>query len=409
MNYQLIFKKQTLFAILPSMLLSSCALQSADKRVALESAVGQGVSAATLPAATIPLPPPDEKPKKKIKIALLLDTSNSMDGLIDQARAQLWKLVNELALAKCGNEKPELEIALYEYGNDGLPASEGHVRQVLAFTGDLDQVSEKLFSLRTNGGNEFCGHVIYSATQQLNWENNNTNLQLIFIAGNESFHQGYVSSKESCNTAKEKDIIVNTIFCGDYTGGINLGWQYGANLAGGNYMSIEQNQKTMYIETPYDAEIALLNDKLNATYVNYGSMGYEKKINQEKQDKNASSYGVANTTNRVISKTSKFYSNASWDLVDAYKTKEFDLTKIKEVDLPKELKGKTKEEKEEFIAQKSKEREGVVKQISALNIQRNAFIAEKSKTMNVAGQSLDAAMIKAIRAQAARKNFVFEI
>ena len=31
--------------------------------------------------------------KKKIKIALLLDTSSSMDGLIDQAKSQLWKLI----------------------------------------------------------------------------------------------------------------------------------------------------------------------------------------------------------------------------------------------------------------------------------------------------------------------------
>jgi hypothetical protein len=29
--------------------------------------------------------------KPEIKVALLLDTSNSMDGLIDQAKAQLWE------------------------------------------------------------------------------------------------------------------------------------------------------------------------------------------------------------------------------------------------------------------------------------------------------------------------------
>ena len=33
----------------------------------------------------------DTKPKKNtIKVALLLDTSNSMDGLINQAKTQLW-------------------------------------------------------------------------------------------------------------------------------------------------------------------------------------------------------------------------------------------------------------------------------------------------------------------------------
>jgi len=48
-----------------------------------------------------------------IKVALLLDTSNSMDGLIDQAKSQLWELVNELSYAKCKHEsKPSLQIAL---------------------------------------------------------------------------------------------------------------------------------------------------------------------------------------------------------------------------------------------------------------------------------------------------------
>jgi len=40
-----------------------------------------------------------------IQLALLLDTSNSMDGLIDQAKSQLWKIVNELATSK-KMEKP---------------------------------------------------------------------------------------------------------------------------------------------------------------------------------------------------------------------------------------------------------------------------------------------------------------
>ena len=69
-----------------------------------------------------------------IMIALLLDTSNSMDGLIDQAKSQLWKIVNEVAAAKSGDGKqPNIKIALYEYGNDGLSSDEGFIRQVSAF------------------------------------------------------------------------------------------------------------------------------------------------------------------------------------------------------------------------------------------------------------------------------------
>ncbi|MDO1499220.1 hypothetical protein Q2T40_02855, partial [Winogradskyella maritima] len=79
-----------------------------------------------------------------VQIALLLDTSNSMDGLINQAKSQLWDIVNEFSSAKCGNgTRPNLQIALYQYGNDNLSASEGYVQQVLDFSSDLDEISEK--------------------------------------------------------------------------------------------------------------------------------------------------------------------------------------------------------------------------------------------------------------------------
>ncbi|HLT34344.1 MAG TPA: hypothetical protein VKZ98_11175, partial [Aquaticitalea sp.] len=110
-----------------------------------------------------------EPSKQFIKVALLLDTSNSMDGLIDQAKAQLWEIVNELSYAKCDDNKPNLQIALYEYGNDRLNGDEGYIRQVLAFSNDLDEISKQLFSLTTNGGEEYCGHVIQTSLNQLNW------------------------------------------------------------------------------------------------------------------------------------------------------------------------------------------------------------------------------------------------
>jgi hypothetical protein len=105
---------------------------------------------------------PGKKPA--IQMAILLDTSNSMDGLIDQARTQLWRIVNEFAAAKKGGVTPELDVALYEYGNNGLPAERGYIRQVLPFTTDLDRLSEELFALKTNGGEEYCGQVIAEAT-----------------------------------------------------------------------------------------------------------------------------------------------------------------------------------------------------------------------------------------------------
>ncbi len=92
----------------------------------------------------------DNKPSKKssIQLALLLDTSNSMDGLIDQAKSQLWKIVNELATTKKDRQPVDLYVALYEYGKDAIPAQEGHLRNIVPFTQDLDRISDELFKLK---------------------------------------------------------------------------------------------------------------------------------------------------------------------------------------------------------------------------------------------------------------------
>src|SRR6185436_12759707 len=135
---------------------------------------GSGTVGAATPGPRCPVDParisplaPDHAPL--VQLAILLDTSNSMDGLIDQARSQLWKIVNELAGAHRADRPAELQVALYEYGNNRLSAANGFVRQVLPFTTDLDRISEKLFSLTTFGSEEYCGTVIQTALDQLRW------------------------------------------------------------------------------------------------------------------------------------------------------------------------------------------------------------------------------------------------
>ena len=97
------------------------------------------------------------------QIAILLDTSSSMDGLIHQARTQVWRIVNELGRASYKGQRPQVQVALYEYGKSTLAREQGYVRCIAPFTTDLDRLSENLFALRTCGGEEYCGWVIRDA------------------------------------------------------------------------------------------------------------------------------------------------------------------------------------------------------------------------------------------------------
>lgn len=345
----------------------------------------------------------DKTSNNVVKIALLLDTSNSMDGLINQAKAQLWDIVNKFTAARCGNDgRPGLQIALYQYGNDNLSSREGYVQQVIGFTSDLDEISEKLFSLTTNGGEEFCGTVIQTSLNQLDWGKNKDHLKMIFIAGNEPFTQGKLDYRDAVTNAREKDIVVNTIFCGNYQQGVNTDWKKGAMLTGGEYMAIDHNRHVVHINTPYDDIIIKLNARLNKTYISYGALGSAKMELQSAQDANAMEMEEAVAVKRAVSKSSRLYKNSSWDLVDASEDMEFDISQLREDQLPAELKGKSVDEMETYINEKKAERTAIQKEIQMENARREAYISEKQK--DEAGE-LENAMLNAIQRQAARKNY----
>lgn len=317
--------------------------------------------------------------ENKIQVALLLDTSNSMDGLIDQAKSRLWNIVNTLTTLKYNGQSPQIEIALYEYGNDGI-SDENFIRQVTPLTQDLDLISEKLFALRTDGGSEYCGAVIKDAMSNLKWNDNENSMKLMYIAGNEPFNQGEVDYKEVISSAKKKKIYVNTIYCGNREEGIRSFWQNGATLGDGKYFNIDSDKQVVIIKTPYDKRIYDSNDRLNSTYIYYGKQGSVYKNKQITQDANASMKSESIAVERTVSKSKKnAYNNEHWDLVDkAEKDKDF-VSKIKNEDLPSELKNKSKTEIQKIIADKSADRDKIQKEISELSIQRQKYIDEEMK------------------------------
>jgi hypothetical protein len=339
----------------------------------------------------------------RVQIALLLDTSSSMDGLIDQARRQLWTVVNTFAKARRGSQLAQLEIALYEYGKSSLSSEGGYIRQIVPFTTDLDKVSEELFSLKTNGGEEYCGKVIQQATRNLAWSKSKGDLKLIYIAGNEPFTQGPVSYQTAIADAKEKGITVNTIHCGSAQEGASTGWAAAAKFAQGQALNIDQNRAIAYIAAPQDDEIARLGTELNKTYLGYGRKGEEAKMRQAAQDKNASAYAGSAAT-RAVSKASRAYDSSGWDLVDGTKKGAVKLDQMKDEDLPAELKGKSAAERQAIVDAKTKERAEIQGRIQKLQAEREKFLAEKQKAAAAeGGDTLDKAIIesatKAAKAQ----------
>jgi hypothetical protein len=344
----------------------------------------------------------------KIQVALLLDTSNSMDGLIDQAKSRLWDIVNTLTTLKYKGVTPNIEIALYEYGNDDLSREKNFIRQVTPMTSDLDLLSEKLFTLRTNGGLEYCGAVIQRAVNDIDWGVQGSDMKLIYIAGNEEFNQGGVSYKEAIAQALSKGIYVNTIYCGSREQGIRELWQDGATRAQGKYFNIDSDAKVRYIATPYDDRISECNTRLNDTYIGYGKLGDEKKAVQAMQDANASSISESNKVSRAVSKSKEIYKNESWDLVDKYTSDKEAVKNLKESEIPKEYKGKSKTEIEVIVKEKQAERNKIQSEISDLAKKRQAYIDTEMKKIDAGADDLGKAINSSIIAFSKAKGYEVE-
>ena len=342
-----------------------------------------------------------------IQIGILLDTSGSMQGLIEQAKDQLWMIVNEVAKANRNHRDVRIEVGLFEYGKSSIPRYKGYLRMLSPLTTDLDRVSEALFGLHTNGGEEYAGRVIMEATERFRWSHHRDDLKILIIAGNESFAQGDVPYRAAIREARREGIIVNTIFCGNRMEGRQLEWANGARIGGGKYFNIDHNYRRAHITTPYDDEIIALGKQLNQTYLTYGTKRVRKakEANIYRQDANSRAVSKTSYVERNLVKAKQQYTTARTDLITAYMQDKAVLKKISPDRLPDHLQGKSKREIKKIIEEKKRKREKLQKRIRKLESKRAEYIKKK----RIRGEKdLGSVITQAIREQAKNHGYRFK-
>jgi hypothetical protein len=339
--------------------------------------------------------------RRDIDLVIALDVSGSMSGLIDSTKQRLWDIVNELGRAQ---PTPVLRVAILTYGAPDYGAQSGYVRLDLPFTSDLDAVNEKLFSFQTNGGDEYVARVVHTAFQRLQWSQAADALRIVFVAGNESAAQDpQLRLEQVMNEAAQRDIVVNAIYCGGNNDEDAAGWRRVATLANGTYASIDQNAAAVAnVATPYDAQLASLNEALNATYLALGATGERARKNQVAQDANAAAMSAPAAASRALAKAGALY-ETSWDLVSAVAAG-MKLEDVATADLPPEMRDMEPAEREEYVEKKAAERAELQTRIQSVGQERRQYIEAHSER---AGDALDTAMLDGVHQAAERKGFEF--
>jgi hypothetical protein len=302
---------------------------------------------------------------------------------------------------------PDLTVALLTYGNDGYNPENGWVDVQTEFTTDLDLVSEKLFALTTNGGTELVGRVLNKASE-LAWNPSDDALKLVIVAGNESADQDQqIPFRDACRKLIAQGIMVNSVYCGPETDGIAPAWREVAQLADGQFASIDHSQPVLAIASPFDDQLATLSTELNRTYIPLGAVGEAGWMNQARQDENAQSLNSNVAAQRAVTKSTANY-RCSWDLIDACKSGSVKLEEVAVDDLPEEMRAMSDDERTAHVEALSARRAALQGEIATINEQYQAFLREEMARQAVdASKTFGSAVSNAVREQAAAKGFTF--
>ena len=338
---------------------------------------------------------------RHVDVVLALDTSSSMDGLIDGARQKLWDVVTTLSKAQ---PQPILRVGIVSYGNTAYDAKKGWVRPDIDLTTDLDSVYGKLFGLTTNGGEEYVARAVQTSADEMSWSKQQDALRILFVAGNESAEQDpSVKLETALADARSHGIFVNTIYCGSKSSPETVAWARTASLGNGSFAAIDQN-RTVAIATPQDAELQRLSAQLNDTYIAYGQGGGARAANQKEQDKNATALSPPAAAARAVGKASSLYRSADWDIVDAKR----DGKTVAASEMPEDLRAMPASQRDEVIEKKAKARAAIQSRIQAVSKQREGYLsAERKKSVASSGPALDDALIGGLKSEAEASGFKF--
>jgi hypothetical protein len=341
----------------------------------------------------------DGPQRGKVDVVFCVDRSGSMERVIETAKRKIWTIVNEVAQQK---PTPILRIGLIGYGSADLDI------KFFPLSTDLDKVYEHLSTFKCDmGGDEWVGWALKQAVDRMEWSTERKSLKMIFMVGNETAMQGREENMypKTAPLALKKDITVNAIYCGKPAPDEEKTWRELASLADGLYCQIDLSGGEVTIQTPQDKALVELNNKLNATYIPFGRQGAAGKEKQDEADRKTSVAGAAPAlAARAEAKANAVYNNATWDLVDAAKAKDFSLKDVKAEELPEEMRKMSTDERAAHVAKKQGEREAIQKEIAKTSAERQKTIDAEMKKQNLsADASFDQAVRRSIQEQAAKQ------
>ena len=334
--------------------------------------------------------------RPKVEVVFCLDTTGSMGGLIDGAKAKVWAICNQIA---GGKPTPDLKVGLVAYRDKG----DDYITKVVDLTDDLDKIHAQLKTFQAAGGGDTPEHVnkaLYDAVHGIKWSDDQKTLKIIFLVGDAPPHMDYTDDVKypvTCKKAVEKGIIINTIQCGT-DADCAKAWRDIALKSEGSFAAIPQNGGVVAIATPFDAELVKINTELTKTVLVWGNRAQQVADGM----KNEASLGLkAESAASRVAYQAKNAQASSYCLLDSIKQGKVKLADVKKDELPEALKKLTAKEQQEYLDKLDKKRAELNKQVLDLDKKREQFVAKKrAEDAKTGKSSFDSNVLEILRKQA---------
>lgn len=348
------------------------------------------------------------KNKQNAEIVFCLDATGSMSGLIGTAKEKIWDIVSELAQS---NDIDTLRLGMVFYRDRG----DDFITKKIPLTTDLDEVYSDLLEITADGGGdspESVNQALHESVNDMDWSGGENTYRTIFVVGDCPPHMDYkddVPYTVSCEKAREKGIVINTIKLGNSCLSAVAHFKEMAHCNDGKFLRLDQNASDTVVETPYDNEINEVSRKIDDSRLYYGSKkeqilnNTKKRKSMEVYDKSSSTANSARASYKV-SKTGRKSWMGAKEIVGDYQKGKVVLEDIEEEELPTVLKDKSIKEKKEIIQKIVEERETNISKLKDLSKKRKEYIVKKSKEkMGKDSVSFSKEVVKVMKKQA-KKN-----
>lgn len=347
-----------------------------------------------------------EAPKGKaaVDVVFVIDTTSSMGGLLEAAKTKVWAIANEIAK---GKPTPEIRMGLVAFRDKG----DAYVTQVTDLTKDLDKMYAQLLALRPEGGGDGPEHVIQGladAGSKISWSKDPKTFKVAYLVGDAPAHEDYADAPKMDAVVQalvKAGVVVNTIQCGS-GGQTQEQWTRIARLGEGRYAALAHDGGVAAADTPFDARLTELSGKLDGTTLAFGARREATTASLAAARGMMAMAPASAAAERASFKAGAGGSGfaADADLLSAVEEKRVDLAKLKDEELPADLRGKSAAEKKAHLDKTRKEREALKAEIAKVAKDRDAWRAKNAVSSK---DAFDVKLVETLKMQAARKGISY--